>query len=194
MAIYRPIFGDQSVALANLYHNIGGLYHARGEYVAGIPWARRAYETRCAILGKDHPDAVADAVALAGLLDEGGPSEESATIYQEALAVWERLYGSEHHEIASTLHNLAALRRDQGREAEATELFRRAYEMKYRILGGGSPDTALSGACLAELLSETGHREDARVLAGLALEAYRSNCEPGHPERVACEQLVARLE
>ena len=37
--------------VATLYHNLGGLEHARGRYTRGEPWARRAVAVRERALG-----------------------------------------------------------------------------------------------------------------------------------------------
>ncbi|MBI4890583.1 MAG: tetratricopeptide repeat protein [Acidobacteria bacterium] len=195
MEILVPICGEESEILATLYHNLGGLEHSRQNYEAGVPWARKAYEVRKKLAGAECSETVADAVALAGLLDEMGPSAESERIYREALVTWERIFGPEHYEIASTLHNLAALRRDMGDRAEAIQLYRQAYEMKRRLLGAQSPDTGLTATCLAQLLGqEPGGRKEALELAQAALSAYERNCEEKHPERVACAELVQGLK
>lgn len=61
--------GREHHSSASLYHNLGGLAHARGDFAAGEAPARKAWEIRSKYLGADHPDALADAVAYAGVLD-----------------------------------------------------------------------------------------------------------------------------
>jgi hypothetical protein len=95
--------------------------------------------------------------------------------------VWRRVHGPCHIEVATTLHNLAALRRDFGDHAEARRLFEEAHDLKLRLLGSLSPDTALTAAC-------------AKNLAYAAPVAYQANCQPDHPERIACARLVEQLD
>jgi hypothetical protein len=152
------------------------------------------------VYGEDSPEATADAVALAGLLDEIEPSHESERIYRKALEVWRRVHGPCHIEVATTLHNLAALRRDFGDHAEARRLFEEAHDLKLRLLGSLSPDTALTAACLAQLVFESGGGGSggdsafAKNLAYAAPVAYQANCQPDHPERIACARLVEQLD
>src|ERR1035438_9712630 len=88
-------------AVAVLYHNLGGLDHARGRFREAEEPARRAWEIRRELLGPDHPDALADACAYAGVLDGLERYAESRPIYQHALEVWERMYGPVHFEVAA---------------------------------------------------------------------------------------------
>ena len=95
--------------VAAVYHNLGGLEHARGRYARGEPFARRSVAIREKALGPDHPDVAADVAALAALLDGQGKYDEAEPLYRRALAVFERVFGPEHYEIAVNLNNLAAL-------------------------------------------------------------------------------------
>ena len=64
-------------ALATLYHNFGGLEHARGNYEAAEPLARRSVELREQAFGPAHPDAAADRAALAAIVDALGRHDEA---------------------------------------------------------------------------------------------------------------------
>jgi len=64
LAISAQAEDTDAAALATLYHNLGGLEHARGRYAVGEPFARRALEIRRGLLGPDHPQVAAAAAAL----------------------------------------------------------------------------------------------------------------------------------
>src|SRR5262245_9215937 len=68
--------GANNEFAATLFHNLGGLEHARGRFAAGEPFARRSVEIREGLLGPDHPDTAADVAALAALLDGQHKYEE----------------------------------------------------------------------------------------------------------------------
>jgi len=68
--------GPEASVLASLYHNLGGLEHARGAFATGEPLARRAVAIRTRTLGPEHPDVAADMAALAALLDGQGKYDE----------------------------------------------------------------------------------------------------------------------
>jgi tetratricopeptide (TPR) repeat protein len=89
--------------VATLYHNIGGLDHARGRFAAAEAPARRAWELNAKLLGPDHPQTAADAVAYGAVLVDLGRAGEAVELYRHALAIFERVFGREHFEVASTL-------------------------------------------------------------------------------------------
>src|SRR5436309_1759962 len=68
-AILLAARGEESPEVATLYHNLGGLEHARGRYSRGEPFARHGLEIRERVLGPGHPNVAADAAALAAILD-----------------------------------------------------------------------------------------------------------------------------
>ena len=91
--------GAQSLETATLYHNIGGLLHAQGDFAGAEAPARKAWELSRALVGDDDPRAMADAAAYAAVLDGLERYEESTEIYRRALAVFERVFGPEHEEV-----------------------------------------------------------------------------------------------
>jgi tetratricopeptide (TPR) repeat protein len=116
LRLTQEAHGEQNAMAATLYHNLGGLEHARGRYADGEAPARRAWEIRREMLGEEHPDALADACAYGGVLDGLERYAESRPIYENALAIYERVFGPEHFEVAATLHNLAGVESAMGEE------------------------------------------------------------------------------
>jgi tetratricopeptide (TPR) repeat protein len=167
------------------------LDHARGTFAAGEPPARRAWEIRRELLGDEHPDTLADACAHGGLLDGLGRHAESKAIYLRALAVYERLYGPEHFEVAATLHNLAAAEAlEDGAAAE--RCYRRALAIKGKLLGEDHPEWGLTANNLAVLLNERGQREEAARLLQQAAAVMDARLETGHPLRELTRANLAR--
>lgn len=82
-----------ALQLADLYHNLGGLEHARGRHAEGELLARRAVELRELALGNEHPAVAADRAALAAILDALGESDEAEALLREALRVLEHTVG-----------------------------------------------------------------------------------------------------
>ena len=184
----------ESAEAATLYHNLGGLAHVRGEFMAGLADARRAYEIRCQLRGVEHPETLSDACAYATLLDGLGRFDESEAIYQAALIRFEELYGGEHLEIAVNLSNLAAVRWARKDAAGAEELYRRAAVMKGRLLGVSHPETALTLHNYASMLVELGRAGEARDMELKALAAFEGALDPFHPWHVAAWALLKRAE
>ena len=179
--------------VADLYHNLGGLEHARGRFAAGEPLARRGLAIRLRERGPDHPDVAADRAALAALLDGQGRLEEAETLYQDAIRVLERVRGPPPIELAVSLNNLAAIRTSQGRLAEAEALFRRTLALKDTRLGPDHPDVATTLNHLALLCKKDGRLPEAAALYARALDIFTRALGPDHPKTRTCRVNNARL-
>lgn len=175
-------YGREHISTASLYHNLGGLEHARGDFAAGEEPARKAWGIRANALGANHPDALADAVAYAGVLDGLERYDESEKIYRDVLVEYEKIYPAEHYEIAAALHNLGNVRFARGDYAEAEVLMRRTLTIKQKLFGDEHPDTALSMNNLGVLLQAQGKNKEARNLFERALEIFQMTLDANHPQ------------
>lgn len=192
LAIAEAAGGDPLLS-ADLYHNLGGLEHARGDFTAGEPFARRAVEIRARALGPDHPDVAADRAALAALLDGQGRNEEAEALYVAAIGVFERMRGPPPLELAVSLNNLAAIRATQGRLQDAEPLYRRALELKEARLGPDHPDVATTLNNLAVLYRKDGRPAEAAPLYARTLAIFTRALGPDHPKTRTCRANYARL-
>jgi tetratricopeptide (TPR) repeat protein len=179
--------------VADLYHNLGGLEHARQDFGAGEPFARRAVEIRARILGADHPDVAADRAALAALLDGQGKDAEAEALYLAAIRVLERTPGPPRVELAVSLNNLAAIHQRHGRLDRAEGLYRRALALKERQLAPDHPDIATTLNNLAVLSKAQGRPAEAALLYARALDAFTRVLGPDHPKTRTCRVNYARL-
>ena len=171
-----------SAVLADLYHNLGGLEHARRRFAAAEPLARRAVELRTLALGEHHPAVAADCAALAPILDALGHSEAAELLLRQALQV----LAPDHKDIAPALNNLAAIRHRAGAPREAEQLYRRALALKQRQHGARHGELAPTLNNLATLLCEQGRAAEAVTLYQRALEILERSVEPDHPSLAIC--------
>jgi hypothetical protein len=78
------------------------------------------------------------------LLKDQGDLGGARPLLERALAIWEKVLGPEHPNVAAGLNNLALLLRDQGDLAGSRPLFERALAICEKVLGPEHPNTALS--------------------------------------------------
>jgi tetratricopeptide (TPR) repeat protein len=171
-----------AAVLADLYHNMGGLEHARRRFAAAEPLARRAVELRARALGEHHPAVAADRAALAPILDALGHSEAAELLLRQALQV----LAADHRDIAPALNNLAAIRHRAGAPREAEQLYRRALALKQRQHGASHRELAPTLNNLATLLREQGRTAEAVTLYQRALTILEHSVERGHPSLAIC--------
>ncbi|MGI8633465.1 MAG: tetratricopeptide repeat protein [Solirubrobacterales bacterium] len=199
--LYRRALGILSAAYgteehpdaASIYHNLGGLAHAAGDYAAAEAPAQRAVEIREATLGADHVHSAADRSALGSILDALGRTEEAEPLFRQALAAFERHYGADHYEVAVVLNNLGAIERRRGNLDEAESLYRRALAIKERLLGEDSPETGFTLNNLALVCRATGRPGEADALYRRALHTFEQGLEPTHPATAKARANLARL-
>lgn len=192
-AVFATQAAEDSDDLATLYHNLGGLEHARRRHAAGEPYARKAVLMRERLLGRDHPAVAADVAALAALLDGQGRYEEAELLYRRALSIFERTLGPDHYEVSVSLNNVAAIACARGDYAAAASNFRRALAIKERSLGPTHPEVATTLNNLAIVREKQGDHISATELFARALDILARVLPADHPHVQACQRGYERV-
>jgi tetratricopeptide (TPR) repeat protein len=170
--------------IATLYHNLGGIEHAAGDYAAGEPLARRGLAIRTSGPGSDPRLVAADQAALAAILDGLGQYEESERLYLEALRVFEE--AADDREIAVTLNGLGAQYAQRGRLDRAVALLERACALKLQALGARHPDLAVSLNNLGIARRRAGDIARATTAFAEAAAIFEETLGPEHPKTRIC--------
>jgi tetratricopeptide (TPR) repeat protein len=181
LASMIAIHGEDSLPCAAVYHNVGGILHARGDFAAAEEPTRRAWEISRRLLGADDPRTIRDAVAYAAILDGLERYDESERIYLSALAIYDTSLGADHDEVATTLHNLAAVLAARGDDAGAEQHYRSALTMKETLFGADHPEVAVTCNNLGRLLNDCGRPEEAVPLLERAVAVLERRLTPAHP-------------
>jgi len=165
-----------------IWHNLGGVEHARGRFVDGEIYARRSVQIRETVLGPDHVAVAADLAALAALVQEQQRFGEAEKLYRRVIAIFEAAFGPIHYELGVNYNNLAALHAARGNRREAENLYQRALDIKQRLLGHNHPDVAMTLHNLAVLYTQQGDDDRARDLFARAVGIFESSLGPDHPK------------
>ena len=179
------------LTLAGLFHNLGGLEHARGQAEVGVGWAERGLALRREAYGAGHPDVAADLNALGALYQQAGRLREAAVVYGQALTIFEACYGPDHYEVAMTLANQAALATDEARNDDAIELGQRCLAILENLLGHEHVDVGLTLHNLGVAHLDSGQAAEAVVLLEDAVGVLSAVLADGHPQLDATRQMVA---
>lgn len=174
--------------VATLYHNLGGIEHARGDYAAAEVLARRGLVLRTSLGRADDCLLAADQVALAAILDGLARHDEAERLYLEAVAIFERSPGDHAADMAVALSDLGAQDAERGRFQQATERITRALELKRRTLGRRHPDTAVTLNNLAVVARRAGALERAAALSAEALGIFEETLPGDHPRLAVCRR------
>ena len=80
---------------------------------------------------------------MAGLYKSQGKYKEAEPLYQQALALRQKLLGDDHPDVATSLNNLASLYYSQGKYKEAEPLYQQALNIFEQRLGVDHPHTII---------------------------------------------------
>jgi tetratricopeptide (TPR) repeat protein len=193
LAILRAAGLGETSDAASLYHNLGGIEHARGHFARAEAPARRAVALRVRGLGPHHPVVAADVAALAAIVERRGRFAEAARLYQRALGILGRVFGPRSYEVGVNLAGLAGVNLARGRHADAEDGYRRALAIHKRLFGANRVEVALTLNDLAVLLAARGRQAEALRLGRRALATFHAACGPEHPHTQACAANIARF-
>jgi tetratricopeptide (TPR) repeat protein len=175
--------------VATLYHNLGGIEHARGNFEA---LARKGLELRRESAPVDEHDLAADMIALGAILDGRERYDEAEPLYLEALAVLERDPDASGRELAVALNDLGANHARRGLLDSAETLLTRAIDLKTRRLGPAHPDVALSLNNLAFVHERRGSYRRARDTYEQAARIFERSIGREHPKTRDCRRNYER--
>jgi tetratricopeptide (TPR) repeat protein len=126
-------------------------------------------------------------------LDDHAHYIEAEALFQRALAIRERVLGSEHPDTASSLNNLAILYSKRGEDTQAEALFQRALAIRERVLGPDHPYIASCLANLAILNIKRGENRQAEAFFQRALAIQVAILGSDHPDTASSLNNLAIL-
>jgi len=180
--------GDRELTAA-VCHNLGGLFHARGDHAAGIPWARRSIEIREEL--DDPLGLAADRGALAGLLLDAGEVDEAAELLRTARETFVTRLGPDDYEVGVVDGNLATCALARGDLCEAECRAWAALTAKVAALGPTDPALAVTLTTLGTIRRRQGAAGEAVELHRRARAVLRPAVEADHPLLATIEANLA---
>ncbi|CAM9793335.1 unnamed protein product, partial [Ectocarpus fasciculatus] len=162
LAIDEKIYGPDHPNVATTINNRAGLLECQ---VKPAEFCTPQQIIRSKAPGLEHPDvAHVTTMNLAFPITFQGNYEEAGPLYLRSLAIYEKMYGSDHPAVAASLSNLAGSLRTQGKYAEAESLYERSQAIKEKALGPEHADVATIINNRAGLLRAQGKYEEAQPL------------------------------
>jgi len=175
LAIREEIFGPDHLSVVQSLLGLASLYQGLGDRGKAEPILERSlgvYESLHAP-GRNTEGSVPDIDDIIGTIGRLyyrlGDYRKARQLLQRSLTVKERVFGSEHTEVAKELRALAAVYRETENYEKAMELLRRSLEIYGKTLESDHPDTILSLVEYAELLFREGSYAQAKTRAEEAM-------------------------
>jgi tetratricopeptide (TPR) repeat protein len=160
---------DEAIVYLNVADKLGGVFRfkeAEENYKKAIELQKKAGMT-------ENSDYATSLNNLAGLYKAQGKYDLAEPLYQEALRIFEKVFGDKDYpEYATSLNNLALLYSDQGKYEQAESRYLEALEIKKKVLGTDNPSYAISLNNLALLYKKQGKYDlaESRYLEALRIE------------------------
>ena len=118
---------------------------------------------------------------------------EAEPLFQQALAIREKVLGPDHPGLATALYSLARLYVRQGRYAEAEPLFQQDRAITEKALGPDHPDLAATLSNLGQLYRRQSRYAEAEPLFQQALAIREKVLGPDHPSLATTLNNLAQL-
>jgi len=122
-----------------------------------------------------------------------GKEPETRELAERAVAIKERVLGSDHLDLAASLHGAAEVLRASRQYTEAMALCERALTIREKVLGPKHVDFAQSLSRLANLLRLTGDTAKAMTLAARAVAITEEALGRDHPELTESLHYLAEV-
>jgi tetratricopeptide (TPR) repeat protein len=174
-------------------NTLAHFFHAKAQWAAAEPLARRAIAIYEKNWDADHAYLASSLINLSALLRVTNRLKEGEPLLRRALTILEKSWGPDHGEVAICLNNLALLLLDTNRTNEAEPLQRRALAIDEKNLGPDHPNIALRLNNLAQLLRTMDRPDQAEPLLRRALAIAEKSLGPDHPNIAPALNNLATL-
>jgi serine/threonine protein kinase/CHAT domain-containing protein/Tfp pilus assembly protein PilF len=116
----------------------------KGRFLDALPLAKRVWELRWGVLGREHETAAVAEVGYAQLLHYSGQYAKAEQLFREARGIIQRLVGDNHPGMGKVTGDLAMNLDAQDKYDESGPLYEAALEISRKNYGEHSKDTAIS--------------------------------------------------
>jgi tetratricopeptide (TPR) repeat protein len=178
---------------ATLYHNLGGIEHARRRFRQALRYARRGIRLRKKVRPRDALALAADEAALAAILAELGRNSEAVKISLRVLARFRRDLGPKHAEVGAVSANLGPMLWTLGKAREAELRLRLAVSILDEALGKNHPRSASALTNLAFVCARNGKVREARALYRRVMQILGKQRRGTHAEIAVVKREYRKL-
>jgi serine/threonine-protein kinase len=200
LALHEEALSIKHEVLGTDHKNVGiTLMHMAGclRSLDRLPEARARQEEALGIamkhFGPENVFTATNELGLAGILLDQGDLEEATRRTDAGIGVVRRLLGDDSSRLAGALQLRGEIHRVAGELAEAEKLLRRTLELRVDRLGPRHPTTAWTRVQLAEILDETGRKDEARTLLEQAREVLEEVLPAEHKRVQEVRERLAGL-
>jgi len=112
---------------------VGEMNLARKNFAEAQKAFERSYAIRLKVFGPGHPTVASTATCLAETLAANGQEKRAELLFNDALQIYEKTFGSRSAAVAMTLEKLTDLFQKTKREGEASLMSARARSIRFEL-------------------------------------------------------------
>jgi CHAT domain-containing protein/Tfp pilus assembly protein PilF len=172
---------------------LGLVYNSTGKNAQAEEQLRMALTIRQGLLKPDH-ELIAASYNDLGLVYLGVDNDKALDYYEKAVAIYERLHGSEHPKIAIANTNIGFVYRDLALYGDAVNNFETALKIWEKVYAQPHPARAFVLFNLGETYMKMGDHKAARAYYDRSLALYKSSYGEKHPDISQVLNAVGNLE
>jgi CHAT domain-containing protein/Tfp pilus assembly protein PilF len=182
LALRERTQGTESPAVANSLHQLGNIYHVKGDYPNAASAFLRALTIREKASGPESSDVFALLSSLGGLYRDMEEPDKAEQYMRRAMRIQEKLSDLDGQRVAAFFNNFALVYFDKGEYAQAEQLFERTLVIEEKTSGPDSTDVADTLNNLAVVYQSMGDYLQMESALQRALTIYEREAGPDHPD------------
>ena len=175
---------EEGVKLANIYYRKASVRYSQGKYDDSLACSQRALSIYVSEQGEDHKDVAMVCNSIGLVLSSQGEASSANEQYSRALAIYERVYGSEYTSYlpVADVYNNAAANHSNMREYElALKDYHQVLTIRKSKLGEDHPDIANTYNNMGNVYMHQLKQQEALNYYEMSLTIRRSKLGEDHP-------------
>jgi CHAT domain-containing protein/TolA-binding protein len=182
LKLREKAFGPESPLVANSLHQLGNIYHVKGDYPKAETAFQRALTIRESTSGPESNDAFTLLIGLGGLYYDMGELDKAAQFMRRATVIQGKILNLDQGRVMALFNNFALVYYAKGEYAAAEREFERAIAIAQRIFGPDDSNVADILLNLSTIYQAVGDYLKMESTAQHALAIYEKVLRPDDPD------------
>jgi CHAT domain-containing protein/Tfp pilus assembly protein PilF len=182
LALREKAMGPESSAVANSLHQLGNIYHVKGDYPKAESALQRALTIRESTSGPESSDAFTMLVSLGGLYFDMGELDKAEQFMQRAKIIQGKVPNLDQGRVIALFNNFALVYYAKGEYDAAEQDFERAIASEQQVFGPDDSNVADTLINLAALYQAMGDYLKMESAGQRALAIYEKVLDPDSPD------------
>ncbi len=182
LTLREKAMGPEGSAVANSLHQLGNIYHLKGDYPKAETALQHALTIRESTSGPESNDAFTLLISLGGLYYDMGELDKAEHFLQRATVIQGKAVNLDQSRVMALFNNFGLVYYAKGEYAAAEQEFERAIAIEQQVFGPGDSNVADTLVNLSALYLAMGDYLKMESAAQRALSIYEKVLGPDAPD------------